>query len=270
MTNDRHGRLFPASLLVLVVAGSAAHAFDWPQWRGPARDGVAQSAAAPAAWPAALTKAWSVPVGEGHASPIVQGDRAWVHAREGDKEVVTARKLSDGSVLWTQSWDVPYEMHPAATGHGKGPKSTPVLHDGTLFTLGIHGTLTALDAATGTIRWRREMSSRFKVTSPKFGVSASPAVDGELLFAPFGGHHAGTLAALDLKTGEPRWGLDGDGPGYASPVVADLQLLEFHQSRRRVVGRAAQADEQYVSCRGRLRRERGVEIEVVGTSQFAG
>lgn len=242
MTSNRMaGRVLGLFLVGITAAGSAARGADWPQWRGPSRDGVAEAGAAPAAWPATLKKAWSVEVGEGHASPLVRGDRVWVHARQGEKEVVTARRLADGSVIWSQSWDVPYQMHPAASGHGKGPKSTPVLHEGALYTLSIQGTLTALDAGTGAIRWRREMT-RFKATSPNFGVSASPAVDRDVVLAPFGGHHDGTLAAIDLKTGEPRWTLDGDGPGYASPVVAELAGIRqvITQTDQRIVGVAVQ------------------------------
>jgi outer membrane protein assembly factor BamB len=243
MTIDRKtGPLRALFFTGIIAAVWPLLAADWPQWRGPQRDGVAEAEATPATWPETLKKSWSVPVGEGHASPVVRGDRVWVHAREGEREVVTARKLADGSVLWSQQWDVAYEMHPAAAGHGKGPKSTPVLHDGTLYTLGIQGVLTALDAATGTVRWKHEMSSRFKATSPKFGVAASPAVDRNLVFAPFGGHHDGTLAALDVKTGAPRWSLDGDGPGYASPVVAELAGIRqvITQTDQRIVGVAVQ------------------------------
>ncbi|MGH9868971.1 MAG: PQQ-binding-like beta-propeller repeat protein [Candidatus Polarisedimenticolia bacterium] len=229
---------FLVLLLVMAALMSAGRAADWPQWRGPNRDGVAAGVGLPAKWPEKLTRRWSVPVGEGHATPVLSGDRVLVHSREGDNEAARSLKLADGSTVWTRSWPVPYQMHSAATGHGKGPKSSPAFIGGTFYTLSINGTLNALDPDTGQIRWTREMSSRYKATSPLFGVAASPAVDGGLIVAPFGGHHDGTLAALDVKTGEQKWGLDGDGPGYASPIIAELAGVKqvITQTDQRVVG----------------------------------
>ena len=78
-------------LVVLVaVALNATLLADWPQWRGPARDGIASGFTAPATWPAQLTKKWQATVGLGHASPVVSGNRIVVHARQGNREVVTA------------------------------------------------------------------------------------------------------------------------------------------------------------------------------------
>jgi outer membrane protein assembly factor BamB len=160
-------RLFPYAMAVLVAAASP-DAQDWPQWRGPNRDGVT-SAPAPARWADRATLQWKTPVGIGHSSPVVAGGRAFVHARQVEREVVSAIDLATGKTLWTGSYDAPYQVNPAAARHGKGPKSTPVVRDGIVYTLGISGILSAFDAATGAVKWRVSFGDRFPQTAPQFG-----------------------------------------------------------------------------------------------------
>jgi outer membrane protein assembly factor BamB len=209
------GLAAPAALATASVAAEN----DWPQWRGPARDGHA-SLKPRASWPESLAPAWKLKVGVGHASPIVSAGRVYQFSREGEAEVVRAVELGSGRELWKASYPVAYEMNPAATGHGKGPKATPVLADGRLFTLGITGVLSAWDAASGKLVWRRSFEKDHRATAPDFGTAASPLVDGERLIASVGGNGDGELAAFDVKTGKTLWAWKGDGPAYASPVVA--------------------------------------------------
>jgi len=212
------------SLVALLVAG-AAFASDWPQWRGPKRTGIA-SAPAPASWPRSLTKSWQVEVGLGHSTPVVQGERVFQFSRQGEREVARALEPSTGATLWEQSYDARYAMNPAAASHGKGPKSTPLFFEGKLFTLGIAGTLSALDAATGRVLWRTDFADRFTATSPLYGSAASPMVAGGKLLIHLGGPGKGALMALDPESGKLVWTFDGDGPGYSSPIVFTLERTE--------------------------------------------
>ena len=209
--------LIAASLL----AASPAPSADWPQWRGPERDGRAPGYQAPAAWPDSLRRDWRAEVGEGHAGPVVVGDRVYVHARLDEMETLSCLSLASGEVLWRRTNPVPYEMHPAARGHGKGPKSTPAAADGRVFTLGITGILSSYDAASGELLWRWDSAGRFPATAPLFGTATSPIVVGDLVVAHLGGPGRGALLALAADSGEERWRWDGDGPGYASPLVVD-------------------------------------------------
>jgi len=188
----------------------------WPQWRGPARDGVASAFTVPTTWPAQLTKKWSAPAGLGHASPVVSGNRVVVHARQGNREVLTAYDLESGKQLWQDGVDAPYTMNPAATGHGPGPKSTPAIADGRVFTLGISGIFSAHDLTTGKLLWRRNAPP----TPPVFGTAMSPMVDGTSVIAFLGGQNAGALTAMDVAKGTVKWQWTGDGPGYSSPIMA--------------------------------------------------
>src|SRR5207249_4079555 len=116
---------FRIYLVVLLYAISAA-AQDWPQWRGPNRDGVAVGFREPKVWPERLQQVWKVEVGIGYSNPIVIGNRVFIHSRQGGNDVVTAFDLETGKQLWKQIYPAPYKMNSAAVGHGEGPKSTAV------------------------------------------------------------------------------------------------------------------------------------------------
>src|SRR5688572_5461046 len=119
----------PIVLGVALAAACAAAplvAQDWNQWRGPSRSGITATFTAPATWPDKPRKVWESTVGSGHSSPVVSGTRAFVFARLGDDEVVSAFDYQSGKQVWQQRYRAPYQLNPAAEGHGKGPKSTQI------------------------------------------------------------------------------------------------------------------------------------------------
>ncbi len=147
---------------------------------------------------------------------------------------MTALDPATGKEIWKSGGHaVPYEMNSAARDHGKGPKSTPVVAGGRVYTLGISGVLSAHDAETGRLAWRKEFSKQFPTTSPLYGTSMSPVVEKNLLIAHVGGHDKGALTAFDAKTGAVKWSFEPDGPSYSSPVVTTLggvrQVVTFTQ-----------------------------------------
>jgi len=196
----------------------AAAGTDWPQWRGPRRDGSID-AALPARWPDALKRRWETPVGAGHASPVVSGTQVVVIAREGEQEIVRALDVASGKEVWRAAYPVPYDVNPAARTHGPGPKSTPAIAGGRVFTLGIGGILSAFDLANGTLLWRAPAPD----VLPDYGAATSPLVDvndDTNVIVHVGGYENGALTSFDAATGEPRWQWTGDGPGYGSPIIA--------------------------------------------------
>ena len=205
-----------------LAAGSAAAAANWPQWRGPARTGVAADMAGRSAWPDALRPVWKVATGVGHSSPVVSDGRVFLFAREGEEEVLQAFDLATGKRLWRQAYHAPYRVNPAAFSHGPGPKATPAVAGGRVFTFGISGVLSAFDAGSGRVAWRKESGPEFRETSPTYGAAQSPLVDQERVIVHRGGDGNGALQALAAATGAVAWTWKGDGPGYASPVVADI------------------------------------------------
>jgi outer membrane protein assembly factor BamB len=194
---------------------------DWQQWRGPSRDGVI-AFTPPKAWPEKLNTKWKVTIGAGYASPLLAGGRILEFVRQGDDEVAMALDAETGKILWRDSYPAPYEPVQAAARHGKGPKSTPLYHDGRLYTFGISGVLSCLDAATGKVIWRKEYSQDFKKTWPQFGTSMSPAAADGLIVALVGTNDDGAIVAYEAKSGAQKWIWKGDGPAYGSPVIVEI------------------------------------------------
>jgi outer membrane protein assembly factor BamB len=207
---------------LLAISCSAALGAQWPQWRGPGRDGVALAAVVPAAWPAKLSLAWRQAVGEGYSSPVVADGRVYVHGRQDPLEIVSALDLASGKPLWTAKYESSFTKNKYAASMAKGPFSTPLVADGVLFTLGTRAVLSAFDAATGKLRWRKDWSKEVDTARLFTGTAMSPVVDGGLLIVHVGDDDGGTFRALVPASGVEKWTLKGHGPGYASPMIATI------------------------------------------------
>ena len=215
------------ALIFLSVAStwqpSSGAEVHWPGWRGPGRDGWVSGFRPPTRWPERLERVWQVEVGTGYASPVVSGRRVYQHARQGDDEMVWCLDLDSGAVKWRQGYAAPFTIGSGAEFHGKGPKSSPALAPGKLFTLSITGLLSAWDADSGEPLWRRDYRSRFEKTHPYWGAATSPLVDGNRVVVHFGTDDEGALIALDVENGKEIWTHAGDGPSYASPILVEIQ-----------------------------------------------
>lgn len=207
--------------LGLLLFLAAAWGEDWTQWRGPGRNGQF-TLAEPKSWPEKLNTKWKVAIGEGYASPLLAGGKILEFTRQGDDEVVMGIDPENGRILWHESYPAPYEPVRSAARHGKGPKSTPLVYQGRLYTFGISGILSSFDAATGKLEWRKEYSKDFKATWPQFGTSMSPVGADGMLVVLIGTNDDGAVVAYDAKSGAQKWVWKGDGPAYASPIVVEM------------------------------------------------
>jgi outer membrane protein assembly factor BamB len=239
MTGKRSVLIGVVVLMALAAAIEGQNrSADWTQWRGPNRDGAAATFAEPKIWPAKLNRKWKVEVGLGYASPLVVGNRVFMFSRQGDNEVMLALDAESGKVVWRTGYPAPFTMNPAAAPHGAGPKSTPAFASGKLYSIGMTGIVTAFDAAEGRQLWQKPAS---RVATLYTTHSFSPVVDRGLVIFHVGGHNQGALTAFNADTGDVKWHWDGDGPAYASPIIADFdgtrQVVTFTQDN--LIGVAA-------------------------------
>jgi len=214
---------FTFFVVVLFLAATVASAQEWTQWRGPARDGSVSAKDAPAAWPETLKRSWRVEIGEGYSSPVVTNGHVFVHVRKDPEEIVESINLADGKVLWQQKYQAVFQKNQYAVEMAKGPNSTPLVVGNRLFTLGVTGILNAWDTATGKLLWTRDFSKAIDTSKLFCGTAASPLiVDGRLVVQVGSDIHGGQVLALNPATGATEWEWHGLGPGYASPVLVDV------------------------------------------------
>lgn len=222
MDTDTHRYTPTKSVFICVnlwLMLAAPLAAQWPQWRGPERNGTVAAANTPA-WPSAFKRAWRVDVGEGYSSPVVSGGRVFVHSRKDPNEVVTAIDLATGKVVWQSKYPSAFSKNQYATQMAKGPHSTPLVVGDTIVTVGGSAVVSAWNAQTGALAWRKDYSSSVDLSKLFTGTAASPLNEGGLVIVQVGSDtHGGRVIALDPKTGVERWVWKGKGPGYASPMA---------------------------------------------------
>jgi outer membrane protein assembly factor BamB len=208
-----------AAHLSQVASGPAA---DWPQWRGPNRDGVLHGVKVPEKWPETLTEEWKVTVGEGVSSPVVVGSKVFVFTRQKDDELVLCLDVGTGKEVWkSEPYPAPYQWWPGEGTFSKGPRSTPTVAEGRVYTAGVSGVLSCFDSGTGRLLWRQQSKER-----PPYGGPASPLVTDGRCIVHLGCDNRGDkdgLTAFDAATGEVKWrAADGSRPGAGSPIIVDL------------------------------------------------
>jgi outer membrane protein assembly factor BamB len=226
------------ALLAAVVASglwTMARGEDWPQWRGPDRNGISQEKGLLAQWPEAGPKLlWQLhDIGDGYSTPAVVGERLYLMSNRGmDDEFVAALNVKDGSKVWTS--------RVGKVGVNRGPqypgaRSTPTVDGQRLYALGSDGDLVCLDTATGGVRWQKSLRSDFAGQPGAWAYAESPLVDGDVLVVTPGGSEA-TIVALNKQTGAEIWRCatpEKDEAAYASTIIVEAagakQYVQFLQ-----------------------------------------
>lgn len=226
---------FAGCLIATLPTECLADGPTWNGWLGPNRDGWVTDFVAPSIWPEELTQEWELEVGEGYGSPLVNNGRVYQHARQGENEVLICADLTSGKELWKSQLAVPFKMGGGGEWHGKGPKSSPALANGRIFTFSINGVLVAWDENSGDQLWKKDYSSEFKgLKTPYWGMSISPLVIDERVIAHFGNDDQGFLAALDVESGKEIWRSGKDGADYSSPLFHTIdgvpQIVEWNHN----------------------------------------
>jgi outer membrane protein assembly factor BamB len=201
------------SLAALLVGACAALGADWPQWLGIYRDSTTTEKVAP--WKGPLKALWSRPVGEGFSAPVVASGRVFIHARVKDKdeEEVLALDAKTGKRLWRDA----YVRAPFASPIGTGPRATPTVTLGRLYTFGVTGVLSCYEADTGKLVWRADLYKDLQAERPRHGVCCSPLVEGRLVLVSVGGEGQ-SIVALDADSGKVVWKALDDPAATSSPV----------------------------------------------------
>lgn len=227
-------RMRQYALVLLLCPITLAHADDWPQWRGPNRDGVSRETGLLKEWPKeGLKLLWKAKdLGEGYSTPSVSAGRVYLMGTQGGKEHVLALDDKNGNLIWSK---------PAGTvGVNKGPqypgpRSTPTVDGDVLYALASGGELVCMATSDGAVRWTKSLSGDLNGSPGKWAYSESPLVDGGLVLCTPGGKEA-TVAALRKTDGTVVWKTPikgGDPAAYASPIVAEAggvkQYVHFLQ-----------------------------------------
>jgi outer membrane protein assembly factor BamB len=200
---------------------SSCVAADWPQWRGPTRDGV---------WPETgvverfetrdLPIKWRARISSGYNGPTVADGRVFVMDRvtqPSQQERVHGFDAQTGESLWTYAYDCAYER----VQYKAGPRASVTISDGRAYSLGTMGHLYCLDAKSGKLIWSHDGTQEYQATVPVWGIAAAPLVEGDLVIVMIGGKDNACLMAFDKVTGREKWRALKDGVSYSAPMVID-------------------------------------------------
>jgi outer membrane protein assembly factor BamB len=213
---------------ILVALGTSASAEDWPRWRGARGDGTWQAPPIPEKFPpGGPPLRWQAPIGPGYSGIAVVAGRVFTMDRpqDSDDERLVCFDAESGQQIWEYRYAAPY----GKLDYGKGPRCTPTVHDGRVYTLGAVGHLHCLDAASGKVLWSKDLVRDHGAKLPEWGFAASVVIAGERAIVHAGLPH-GCYSAYDRKSGDELWRGGDDPAGYGTPIIIE------HAGLRQLLG----------------------------------
>ena len=197
-----------------------AYGADWPQFLGPRRDGTLADAKILTEWPASGPRVvWKHQVGEGFGAPVIASGRLVIFHRRGNRDIVECLLADTGKPVWTFDYTTNYRD---GYGKGNGPRATPAIVDGKVYTFGAQGFLYCIDFKTGQKVWDVDTAKTFNPNQKYFGVGTSPTVEGKLLLMNIGGKGNAGVVAFETRSGGVVWKASRQPASYSSPIVATV------------------------------------------------
>ena len=223
-------KITEALIICLLLYGgvSAAGASDWPQWRGPDRNGISHETGISKKWSDGVPRVlWRVPLGEGFSGISVVNGRVYTMFSEGEDEFVVCLDASNGKEIWRFRSDSTYYESEG----GNGPRATPTIDGEFLFTVSAQGKFYALNSVNGEKVWSYDLIRDFSSYMPRWGFSSSSLVEDNMLLVEVGGNNGKFIVAFDKTNGDVLWSSLTDKLGYASPIAVTIggvrQLIVF-------------------------------------------
>lgn len=209
--------LLAVGLLALVASHGAAD--DWPQWRGPRRDGVWRETGIVQDFGSArATPQWTAKIGAGYSAPTVADGRVFVTDRVAEPKQIERVHCFDaelGRKLWSLEYDCPY----VGIGYTAGPRAAVTVDDDRAYALGAMGHLHCLDAGTGAVLWKHDLNEKYQIQMPIWGIAAAPLIYHDLVILHIGGKDGACVVALNKKSGEEEWRALNDRASYSAPII---------------------------------------------------
>ncbi len=215
----------PLLPLFPVLFAGLAHAGDWPQLLGPTRNGVYAGPDLTGTWPKEGPRLiWQKKVGQGFSGPAVASGKLILFHRLENKETIECLDSKTGNAVWLFDYPTSYRDD---FGFDEGPRATPAIGDGRVYTLGAEGTLHCLDLAKGTKLWSVNTRTEFHAAKGFFGIACSPLIEGNCLLLNVGGRDGAGIVAFDKTNGKVVWKATDDEASYSSPVAATIQARRY-------------------------------------------
>lgn len=213
----RRLRVILAALLLTSFAVTL-RAADWPQWRGPGRDGNWKETGVVERFNAERLKpVWTAEIGAGYSGPTVADERVFITDRLVEPKQVERVHCFDaksGVKIWSHTYDCPYKI-----SYQAGPRACVTIDDDSAFALGAMGHLHVYDAGTGAILWKKNLNEDYQIRMPIWGIAAAPLIYDDLVILHIGGSDGACVVALDKKSGDEKWRALRDRAQYSAPVV---------------------------------------------------
>ena len=209
------------SVALLALLACSALGDDWPQWRGPSRDGVWRETGIIEKFDGPeIPIRWRAKVSSGYSGPTVADGRVYVSdrvAQPKQMERVLCFDARTGAPVWAHAYDCTYRK----VSYPAGPRASITLHDGRAYSLGTMGHLFCLDSATGHVRWHKDTNAEYKTRIPVWGIASAPLIERDLVIVQIGGRANACLVAFDRRTGEEKWRALSDRCSYSTPIVIE-------------------------------------------------